>query len=307
MNQLHRDVEAVRRFNRFYTRRIGVLQEGWLGSELSLTEGRVLYELAQGRASAAEIATELALDPGYLSRLLAGLERRSLVERRRSSEDGRRRDLALTEAGEAVFRRIDEQARHDIGAMLEHLPGPRRRGVVTAMGAIEEALDGAAPAWTLRPHTPGDMGWVVERHGALYAQEYGWDGRFEALCARIVADFLETLDPMRERCWIAERAGERLGCVFLVKKDREVARLRLLLVEPPARGLGVGRGLVDACIGFAREAGYRRITLWTNDVLVSARRIYEAAGFRLVAEERHTTFGPELTGQTWELELQAEA
>jgi DNA-binding MarR family transcriptional regulator/GNAT superfamily N-acetyltransferase len=306
-------IAAVRRFNRFYTRQIGVLDEGLLKSPFSLTEVRVLYELAhRDRPTATELARELGLDAGYLSRILRGFEQRGLVERQPSEADGRQSHLRLTSEGRSAADALDARSSEEIGLMLRALSAGEQRRLVEAMRTIETSL-GARPehsgrsersaSYVIRPHQPGDMGWVVHRHGVLYAQEYGWDERFEALVAGIVAEFIQNFDPKRERCWIAERDGEIVGSVFLVKKSDAVAKLRLLLVEPSARGLGIGRRLVGECVRFARQAGYRTVTLWTNDVLHAARRIYQEAGFRLVSEERHHSFGYDLVGQTWELEL----
>ncbi len=300
-------VEATRRFNRFYTRRIGVLQEGLLQSPFSLAEARVLYELAhRERPRATELGKELGLDEGYLSRILRGLRKRGLVDRRPSPADGRTNLLGLTRRGKAAFATLDERSRQEIGAMLAALPPRGQSRVVEAMGAIEALLGGARRAavpYLLRLHQPGDMGWVVHRHGVLYAQEYGWDERFEGLVAEIVARFVKRFDPKRERCWIAEQDGEIVGSVFLVKQSRTVARLRLMLVEPKARGMGIGTRLVGECIRFARQVGYARITLWTNSVLLAARHIYEQSGFRLVHEEPHASFGHDLVGETWDLKL----
>jgi DNA-binding MarR family transcriptional regulator/GNAT superfamily N-acetyltransferase len=267
----------------------------------------VLYEVAhRDRPAAAELGKDLGLDAGYLSRILRGLRRRGLVDRRPSTADGRRSLLGLTRGGRAAFATLDERSRREIGALLDPLP-PRDQGrLVEAMRAIEELLGGVPrpPAsYLLRPHQPGDMGWVVHRHGVLYAQEYGWDETFEGLVAEIVARFVKRLDPRRERCWIAEMDGEAVGSVFLVKQSRTVARLRLMLVEPKARGMGIGQRLVDECIRFARQAGYRQITLWTNSVLLAARRLYTQAGFRLVDEEPYHGFGHDLVGETWDLKL----
>ncbi len=300
-------VAAVRRFNRFYTKQIGLLHEGYLESPFSLSEVRVLYELAhREKPTAAELGRELGLDAGYLSRILRGFERRHLVERTASKADGRQSHLALTKRGRAAFAPLQARSHSDIGAMLGKLSGADQKRVLEAMNTIEGRL-GARPegttAYVLRPHQPGDMGWVVHRHGALYAQEYGWDEQFEALVASIVAEFIQHYDPKRERAWIAEKDGEIVGSVFLVKQSATVAKLRLLLVEPRARGLGIGARLVGECVRFARQAGYRKITLWTNSVLRAARRIYESAGFRLVHRERHRSFGHDLVGETWELPL----
>ena len=301
-------VAAVRRFNRFYTRRIGVLHEGLLDSPFTLTEVRVLYELAhRDRPTAAELAAELGLDPGYLSRLLAGFARRKLIARTRSDADARRSHLALTARGRAAFADLDARSSAEVDAMLAALPATGRRTLVDAMAAVESVLDAPAerarPSVVIRPPRPGDIGWVIHRHGALYAAEYGWDERFEALVAEVATSFLKAHDPKRERCWIAEVDGENAGSIFLVAQSKTVARLRLLLVEPSARGLGVGSRLVDECLGFARRAGYKKVVLWTNDVLDAARRIYQRAGFVLVDEQPHRDFGEGLVGQTWSLDL----
>jgi DNA-binding MarR family transcriptional regulator/GNAT superfamily N-acetyltransferase len=300
-------VDVVRRFNRFYTRRIGALRAGLLDSPFSLAEARVLYELAhRERPTAAALARDLGLDAGYLSRMLRGLERRRLITREQSTSDGRQSLLGLTAEGRRTFGTLNTRSTTEVRAMLGKLSDAGQRRLVEAMRDVERLLDGApetkAP-YLLRPHRTGDMGWVVHRHGALYAQEYGWDERFEALVATIVARFIENFDPKRERCWIAERDGEIVGSVFLVSKSRTVAQLRLLYVEPAARGLGIGKRLVDECERFARDHGYRKIVLWTNSVLHAARHIYEAAGYRLVAEDPHHSFGHALVGQTWELKL----
>jgi DNA-binding MarR family transcriptional regulator/GNAT superfamily N-acetyltransferase len=301
-------VVAVRRFNRFYTRKIGVLHEGLLGSPMSLTEGRVLYELAQrGSATASQLAGELALDSGYLSRILAGFEKRGMLEKRPSAEDARQLILGLTDQGREMFATIDARSHEEIAELLRPISDTDQARLITALATVETVLGGAqkagAPSYILRTHQPGDIGWIIHRHAVLYAEEYGWDETFEALVAKIAAAFIENFDHRRERCWIAERDGEIVGSVLLVKDTPEVAKLRLLYVEPKARGLGVGSRLVAECIGFARRSGYRRLTLWTNDILVSARRIYEAAGFSLVREEPHHSFGRDLMGQYWELSL----
>jgi DNA-binding MarR family transcriptional regulator/GNAT superfamily N-acetyltransferase len=300
-------VEAVRRFNRFYTLQIGVLREGLSKTPFSLTEGRVLWELAhREETTAAGLGRELGLDAGYLSRILNGFQKQGLIDRRPSKADGRQSLLRLAHKGREAFAVLDGSTRAEIAAMLGGLPAPDQGRLIRAMETIRELLgppaENKAP-YLIRTHQPGDMGWVVHRHGVLYAEEYGWDERFEALVARIVAQFIEGFDPKRERCWIAEKDGGIVGSVFLVKESETVAKLRLLLVEPKARGLGLGGRLVDECIRFARRAGYKKMVLWTNDVLVAARRIYERAGFRLVHEEPHHSFGSDLVGQTWELEL----
>jgi len=300
-------IAAVRRFNRFYTRQIGVLEEHLNRSPFSLAEARVLYEVAHhGGITASVLGASLGLDAGYLSRIVAGLVRRSLVGGRRSTADARRTHLALTARGRAAYARLDAAAQRDVGAMLARRPGPSQARLVAAMRAVEEMLTdrpAPAPTYVLRNYRPGDLGWVVERHGELYATEYGWGARFEALVAQIVARFVQRQDRARERCWIAERDGERVGCVFLVKKTASAAQLRLLLVEPAARGLGLGRRLVDECTRFARRAGYRKIVLWTNSVLDAARHIYQTAGYRLVKKERHDDLGTDPTFEIWELKL----
>lgn len=304
---LSQRVEAVRRFNRFYTQQIGVLQEGLLRSPFSLTEARVIYELAHHeKTTATELGNELGLDAGYLSRILSSFKKRGLIDKQPSKSDGRQSILWLTEQGQEAFAMLNVRSHNEIEAMLNELSTEDQKRLVEAMLVIERSL-GAQPEhkvpYLLRPHQPGDTGWVVHRHGVLYAEEYGWDEQFEALVADIVAKFIQNYDPKRERCWIAEKGGENVGSVFLVKQSDTVAKLRLLLVEPKARGLGIGTRLVDECIRFARRAGYRKITLWTNNVLLAARHIYEKAGFRPVHEEPHHSFGHDLIGETWELEL----
>ncbi|HEX9340286.1 MAG TPA: bifunctional helix-turn-helix transcriptional regulator/GNAT family N-acetyltransferase [Thermoplasmata archaeon] len=300
-------VAETRGFNRFYTKQIGVLQEAFLRSPFSLTEARVVYELAQhDETTATELRSELGIDAGYLSRILKQFQARGLLRTRRSRTDGRQVRLALSEQGRDAFTMLNERSDEEIGAMLGRLSAAEQTRLLRAMRTITGLLDaprGRKPALLLRRPRPGDMGWVVHRHGALYWEEYGWDARFEALVASIVAEFVQRFDPKRERCWIAELGGEIVGCVFLVKKTATVAKLRLLLVEPRARGFGIGNRLVNECIRFARRAGYRKVTLWTNDVLVAARHIYERAGFRLVDEERHRSYGKDLVGQTRELTL----
>jgi DNA-binding MarR family transcriptional regulator/GNAT superfamily N-acetyltransferase len=300
-------VAAVRSFNRFYTQKIGVLRSGLLGTEFPLTAARILYELGTRReTTAAALAEALDLDAGYLSRILAGFRRRGLVRRRAAPHDGRARLLNLTAAGAREFASLDAASAQEVGALLKPLRDVDQARLVASMRAIERLLAGqprARPPFALRPHRPGDMGWVVQRHGELYAREYSWDERFEALVAGIVAAFVQTFDPRRERCWIAEVDGERVGSVFLVRQSDSVAKLRLLLVEPAARGMGLGKALVDACIQQAREFGYRKLTLWTNDVLAAARHIYEKAGFKRVRTERHHSFGHDLVAETWDLKL----
>lgn len=302
---LQHRVAAVRRFSRFYTRTIGALREGLLHSPFSLTEARVLYELAQrAGVTATELGRELGLDAGYLSRILQRFERDGLLVRASSETDRRQALLSLTDAGRDAFTQLDARSREEVGTVLATLSEPAQVSLVAAMGRIETLLGESRTApWLLRQHRPGDIGWVVARHGALYAEEYGLDARFEALVAQVAGEFLAGHDPARERCWIAEHDGINVGSVFLVRKSDQIAKLRLLIVEPTARGLGIGRRLVAECIGFAREAGYRGITLWTNDVLTAARSIYQQAGFRLVASAPHRDFGPPMVGEDWELSL----
>jgi DNA-binding MarR family transcriptional regulator/ribosomal protein S18 acetylase RimI-like enzyme len=315
------EITAFRRFTRLYTRFIGTLQEGLLGTSYSLSEARVLYELAtRPRPLAKEITQELGMDAGYLSRILSKFQEEGLVKRAASLEDGRLVHLTLTKEGRTAFRNLNARSDRQALGILGALAPASRHELIRSMRAIEEILaaqtktEGEAnPAsFSLRAHRPGDMGWVVHREGALYAQEYGWDERFEALAARVVADFIEHFDPRCERCWIADRDGQSLqrhdqalGHIFLVKHPERhgVAKLRLLLVEPSARGMGVGHALVAECVRFAREARYQKITLWTQSILTAAHRIYQQAGFRLVHEEPHHSFGKDLVAQTWELDL----
>ena len=299
-------VDDVRRFNRFYTRRIGVLREGLLGSEFSLPEARLLYELGQRRqCTATQLGADLDLDAGYLSRLLQSLRKRGFVAGKPSPHDARRSLLSLTAKGRKAFSTLDSRSRGEVAGMLAKLPGAAQARLVEAMKTVESLLaeKGAAPRITLRPHRPGDMGWVVHRHGALYAQEYGWDERFEALVADIAVKFVREFDAAREHCWIAELDGRPVGSVFVVQHTRATAKLRLLLVEPEARGLGIGRRLVEECIRFARDKGYRRLVLWTQSHLDAARRTYRRCGFRRIRSEPHASFGFRLIGEYWELRL----
>ena len=308
-------VAALRSFNRFYTRRIGVLDERLYGTPFTLPQSRVLWELAHHEGiTASELARTLDLDAGYLSRLLASLKSRRLVRAQRSSADARQAVLTLTAAGRRAYAPMDAHSQEQVASLLAPLDEPRRRQLLQATGTIETLLgtphDDRAP-YLLRAPQPGDIGWVVSRHGALYAHEHGWDLTFEGLVAHIAGHFVEHYDAKREACWIAERAGQNVGCIFLVqardektdKLERGVAQLRLLLVEPSARGLGIGARLVAECERFARQAGYRKITLWTHGNLASARRIYEQAGYRLVHKEKYVNFGKKLTSETWELNL----
>jgi DNA-binding MarR family transcriptional regulator/N-acetylglutamate synthase-like GNAT family acetyltransferase len=308
-NEFPSPVDSVRSFNRFYTQQIGVLSEGVLRSRFSLTEVRVMYELAhRERSVASQIAKELGLDPAYLSRVLRRFEKDGLIRRVASKEDARASVVVLTKKGAATFAGLNKQQDADVRAMLEHVRPERRAEMVRAMETIRRALSGddqASKSFVLRPPRVGDLGWVVHRHGALYAQEYGWNERFEALVAEIVADFVKNFEAKRERCWIAERDGEIVGSVFVVKKSKTVAKLRMLYVEPSARGLGIGRRLVEECIQFTRQCGYRKMTLWTQSVLHSARKIYQAAGFKLVREgTEQEPFGDNVgMPQVWEMEL----
>ena len=298
---------AVRRFNRFYFQRIGVLQHGYVGSPFSLTEARVLYEIRErDRSTATEVGRELGLDAGYLSRMLRRFHRAGLIRKQTSPEDGRQTFLSLTERGRKAFAPVETRSNAQVGAMLERLTVSQQSDLVAALRTAHTLLADApkpAPQIVLREPKPGDFGWIVTRHAVLYGQEYGWGEDFEGLCAQIVADFVNKFDPARERCWIAEVDGRNAGSVFLVKDTDEVARLRLLLVEPSARGLGIGKRLTDECIRFARERGYRKVTLWTHSVLVAARHIYEQAGFRLSSSEARRSFGQDVVSEHWDLTL----
>jgi DNA-binding MarR family transcriptional regulator/GNAT superfamily N-acetyltransferase len=299
-------VATVREFSRFYTRRLGTLDEGLLETPWSLTEARVIFELAQAPSTdMAALRATLALDSGYLSRLLARFDTAGLIARTASTIDGRRQALSLTTAGKRLFRTLNERSNRQVETLLAPLAPAAQDALVGAMRTVMRALDerSAPPTVVLRGLRPGDLGWIVQRHGEVYAREYGWTQSFEALVARIVADYLDQHQPDREGAWIAEIDGQRAGCVFCVRKDDATAQLRILLVESWARGHGLGARLVDECVRFARDRGYRTLVLWTNDILVSARRIYLAAGFELVEEERHHSFGKDLVGQFWSLRL----
>jgi len=300
-------VAAVRRFNRFFTRRLGVLREGLLHTPYSLTESRILYEIAnRDQVIAADLSKDLGLDPGYLSRILDRLEQKGLIRKEQVPSDGRQRLLRLTPDGEAAASLLDQRSREEIGEMLGNLSEQDQNRLIQAMNTIEQLLGEGlkySEPYVLRQHEPGDMGWIVHMHGRLYAEEYGWDERFEALVAQICSDFINRYNPDRERCWIAEMDGQIVGSVMVVQESDEAAKLRLLLVDPRARGLGLGKRLVDECVRFARRKGYKKLVLWTNHVLVQARNIYQKAGFVLVKQEPHRSFGPELIGETWELSL----
>jgi DNA-binding MarR family transcriptional regulator/GNAT superfamily N-acetyltransferase len=293
-------VDTFRDFNRFYTGVIGILGEGLLDTPYSLTEARVLFELAQrDSCEVAELRRTLGIDAGYLSRMLARFAADGLVSRERSATDARRQVIRLTKSGRATFGRLNTRSIAEIERLLAGLGEDERRRLLAAMGTIRQLLEPAPRTLTLRAPVPGDLGWVIYRHGARYAAEYDWDATFETLVARILAEYAERDDQTGERGWIAEVDGEPVGCVFCMRHDDDTAQLRLLLVEPGARGLGIGGALVEACLEFARDAGYRRITLWTNDVLTAARRIYEKAGFTLDDASPHHSFGHDLIGQTW--------
>jgi DNA-binding MarR family transcriptional regulator/GNAT superfamily N-acetyltransferase len=300
-------VAAVRGFNRFYTRQIGLLRERQYQSPFSLTEVRVLYELAhREQPTATEVSNDLGLDAGYLSRMLTGFEKRGWLDKKPSEADGRQSLLSLTGQGRKALAPLDARSREEVGKILGGLSAAEQSQLIDAMHRIEKLFGAQSiqkPAYILRPHQPGDMGWVVHRHGVLYAREYGWDEHFEALVAEIVAKFVQNFDSRRERCWIAERDGEIVGSVFLVRHSKTVAKLRLLLVEPAARGLGIGKRLVEECVRFARHAGYRKISLWTQSSLNAARGIYEKAGFRLVEQKKHRSWGHDLVAETWDLVL----
>jgi DNA-binding MarR family transcriptional regulator/GNAT superfamily N-acetyltransferase len=303
-------VRSVRSFNRFYTQKIGVLQEGLLDSPFSLTEVRVLYELAQSEScTASQINRSLDLDAGYLSRILRSFEKRGFIEKTVSASDARMSELKLTKGGEEAFKPLNERSSDEVRSILQGLTDEKQKRLVEAMNTIETLLKSRASGerskepFILRPHQVGDMGWIIHRQGLLYAQEYGWNEEFEALVAEITAKFIKDFDAKREHCWIAEVDDEIAGSVFIVKESDTIAKLRLLYVEPSARGLGIGDRLVRECVKFARQAGYKKMILWTNDILHAARRIYERAGFKLVEEDRHHSFGHDLVGQTWELAL----
>ena len=305
-DRLKDDVAAVRRFNRFWTRQAGLLAPKHLHTDVSLPEARIVYELAQrGPLSPTELARDLGIDPGQLSRTLQALQRRQLVSRRKSATDGRQSEIALAAKGRATFTELDRRTQRLVTESLTQLPAERRANVVAAMDAIQNALSSAPPppAVVLRTHRAGDIGWVISRNGALYAEEYGWTIDYEALVAEIAGQFIKNFDPARERCWIAEAGGERVGSVMLVNGGNGVAKLRLLIVEPRSRGLGVGRALVNECVRTARELGYTSMTLWTQSILLAARGIYRSCGFRMVKEEPHHSFGHDLVGETWEMAL----
>jgi DNA-binding MarR family transcriptional regulator/GNAT superfamily N-acetyltransferase len=306
-------IAAVRRFNRFYTRQIGVLRKTFLDSPYSLGEARVLYEIASGHSrTATEIGRALDLDAGYLSRVLSNFEKRGLIERKVSKKDARQSHLALSPRGRKTYAPLELRSQRETGAMLRSLAPADQAKLIAAMSTIRSLLGDedtaeestkVARRYRLRAPVPGDFGWIVKRHAEIYAQEYQWKEPFEGVCAQIAADFANNNDPKRERCWVAEMDGENVGCIFLVKDTADTARIRLLLVDPKARGLGLGAQLVDECVHFARRAGYKKITLWTHSVLTAARHIYEKQGFKLARTERHKSWGPPIVSEFWDLEL----
>jgi len=300
-------VKAVRAFNRFYTRRIGVLADHLLDSPFTLAEMRVLYELAhRSEATATELGRELGLDAGYLSRILRRFQQQGLIRKETSPSDARRSELTLTAKGRQAFAPLEARRNSDVGQLLSSLTPETQQTLLAAMQTIEGALrpdEKAGKDFILRDPRPGDLGWVVSRHATFYREHYGWREPFEAMCAQIVADFANNNDPRREHCWIAERGGQTVGSIILVRETDDIARIRLLLVDPAAQGLGIGSALVDACIAFARQAGYRRITLWTHQVLAPARRLYESRGFTLTGSEPHASWGVPVVGETWDLDL----
>ncbi len=307
MTAIQKRIGAVRRFNRFYTRQIGVLRKTYLDSPYSLGEMRVLYEIAHGAPTASDIMRTLDLDAGYLSRVLRNFEKRGLVSRKPSPKDARRSHLALTPRGRKTFAPAEARSQRDVATMLRKLGGNEQTRLIAAMRTIEDLLEAkpAAPSLDviLREPRPGDFGWIVARHAELYRQEYGWGEPFEGLCAQIVADFANKNDPACERCWIAERGGENVGTVMLVKDSEEVARLRLLLVDPQARGLKLGARLVEQCVNFACAAGYKKMTLWTHSILTAARHVYEQAGFTLTSSEPRHSWGQDVVAEFWDLTL----
>jgi DNA-binding MarR family transcriptional regulator/N-acetylglutamate synthase-like GNAT family acetyltransferase len=299
-------IDTVRNFNRLITRRIGVLREGLLHSPFSLTESRIIFETAhRDNLTASDLTKELGLDAGYLSRVLTTLEQQGIIEKVRSDQDARQRILHLTSKGEEAFALLNKRSHEEVAELLNELSERDQQRLINAMQTIEGLLEHKGLKYSepyfLRQHAPGDMGWVVHKHGVLYSKEYGWDERFEALISQIVADFINNYKPNKERCWIAELDGEVVGSVFVVQHSETVAKLRLLIVDPKARGLGLGTKLVEECIRFAKRAGYKKLVLWTNSVLKEARHIYKKTGFELVAEEKHHSFGHDLIGETWEL------
>jgi DNA-binding MarR family transcriptional regulator/GNAT superfamily N-acetyltransferase len=312
--ELEARIAAVRRFSRFYTRQLGLLQESLVHTRFSISEARVLYELAhRDSVTASELAADLDLDHGYLSRILRRFAEDGLLGKKRAPDDARQSLITITAKGRKAFAPLNKGSHDQVAAMLEKLSPADQSRVVGAMNTVETLLGAssqssvAIPAIILRTHQPGDMGWVTSAHGALYAQEFGWNIEFEALVAKITAEFIENFDAKRERCWIAELDGERVGSVFVVRKNDEIAKLRLLIIDPRARGLKLGRRLVEECLRFAKAAGYSSMTLWTQSNLTAARAIYQRAGFTLTAQERHHSFGVDLVGEIWDIDLRDRA
>jgi DNA-binding MarR family transcriptional regulator/GNAT superfamily N-acetyltransferase len=308
--ELEARIAAVRRFSRFYTRQLGLLQESLVHTRFSLSEARVLYELAhRDSVTASELATDLDLDHGYLSRILRRFAEDGLLAKKRAPDDAHQSLITITAKGRKAFAPLNKGSHDQVAAMLQQLSSADQSRVVGAMNTVETLLGASSqsspsvPAIILRTHQPGDMGWVTSAHGALYAQEYGWNIEFEALVAKITAEFIENFDEKRERCWIAELDGERVGSVFVVRKNDDIAKLRLLIIDPRARGLKLGRRLVEECLRFAKAAGYSSMTLWTQSNLTAARAIYQRAGFTLTAQEPHHSFGADLIGETWDINL----
>ncbi len=306
-HQVAHEIDALRAFNRFYTRQMSLLEEGLLKSDFSLTEVRVLHELAHAEGlTASDLARELGLDRGYMSRVLKRLHARGPLQRSRSKSDARQSVLGLTAKGRKAFALLEQATREQAARLLDAIPADGKQRLLGSMRTIQNLLGerrDSRTSFVIRDPKPGDIGWIIHRHGVLYAEEYGWDETFEGLVAEIAGAFIRTFDPKLEHCWIAEREGEVVGSIFLVRKSARDAQLRLLYVEPSARGLGIGRRLTDECIAFAKAKGYKTMTLWTNAVLISARKIYQAAGFHLVKEEKHRSFGKNLVGQNWDLKL----
>jgi DNA-binding MarR family transcriptional regulator/GNAT superfamily N-acetyltransferase len=300
-------IAAVRRFNRFYTQHLGVLRDGYLDSPFSLTQARVLYEIRErGSTTATEIGRDLGLDAGYLSRLVGQFEKSGLIRKERSLSDGRQSFLSITAMGRKAMDLLEQRTLRQVGDVLHRLSDPEQDRLVCAMRSVERMIAPETPAKPeiiLREPGPGDLGWIVARHGTLYAEEYGWGENFEGLCAQIVAEFAANYDARRERCWIAEMDGENVGSVFLVKDTDEIARIRLLLVDPAARGRGLGTRLTDECVRFAKAAGYRGITLWTHSVLAAARHVYGKAGFTLTSSEKRKSFGKSVVSEIWDLKF----
>jgi DNA-binding MarR family transcriptional regulator/GNAT superfamily N-acetyltransferase len=300
-------IAAIRGFSRFYTRKLGIIEPKLLHSPFTLQEARIMYEIAHRPAcTATDLTRDLGLDPGFLSRTLQALQRRQIVTRKASKDDGRVNELSLTARGRTAQAELERRSREEVASLLASLDDNQRAAIVRAMTTIEQTLERPAEkpaAFLMRSHRPGDIGWVISSQAKAYAEEYGWDISYEALVAEICAQFIKNYDPSREHCWIAEAGGEPLGSIFLVNGGDDVAKLRLLLVEKKARGLGVGRALVEQCISSARDKGYKKMTLWTQSILVAARGIYQSAGFRRVKEEPHHSFGVDLVGETWEREL----